>query len=153
VSSYYGVIFSRYWTGQTGRALRARGGKDAQLLGVYLFSNDYMNMLGLYPLKLRDVTDELGLTPAALTKAFAVMRSLEYAFYDYGTGFVWVREMATFRLSIKDHEPLKRDDNKTRGAQKLYARAAGRTRGWRRSSIATAKSCISKCAEMAHHQI
>jgi hypothetical protein len=133
------------------RAARSRR-QGCAVAGVYLFSNDYMNMLGLYPLKLRDVTEELGLTPAALTKAFAVMRSLEYAFYDYGTGFVWVREMATFRLSIKDHEPLKRDDNKTRARKSSMPRCRT-TRGWRRSSIATAKSCISKCAEMAHHKI
>lgn len=123
MSNYYGVIFSRYWTGPTGRALRERGGKNAQLLGVYLFSNDYMNMLGLYPLKLRDIRDELGLSSVAVDKVFQVMRSpdLEYAFYDYATSFVWVHEMARFRLTIKDDTPLKPDDNKVTGAQRLYA--------------------------------
>jgi hypothetical protein len=121
VSSYYGVIFSRFWTGDTGRELRRRGGKDAQLLGVYLFSNAYMNMLGLYPLKVRDIRDDIDLSPAQLAKAFAVMQDLEYAFFDAGTNVVWVREMATFRLSLKDREPLKPSDNRVAGAQRLYS--------------------------------
>jgi hypothetical protein len=121
VSSYYGVIFSRFWTGDTGRELRRRGGKDAQLLGVYLFSNAYMNMLGLYPLKVRDIRDDIDLSPAQLAKAFAVMQDLEYAFFDPGTNVVWVREMATFRLSLKDRDPLKQNDNRVAGAQRLYS--------------------------------
>lgn len=123
MASYYGVLVPRYWTGPTGRLLRDRGGHAAQLLGVYLLSNDYMNMLGIYPLKLRDVEDELGLTRAEITAALSLMRldSVEYAYYDLGTSYVWVREMVRFRLGLKGTEPLKRDDNKAIGAQRLYA--------------------------------
>jgi hypothetical protein len=122
-SSYYGVIVPRFWNGTTGRVLRERGGRAAQLLGVYLISNDYTNMLGLYQLKLRDIEDDVGLSRSEITAAFHTMRqdSVEFAYYDYGTSYVWVREMVRFRLGLKEMEPLKRDDKKALGAQRLYS--------------------------------
>lgn len=119
--SYYGVLVSRYWTGHTGRLLRTEGGKDAQLLGVYLLSNDYMNMLGLYRLSPVVIVDELGLTRAAIARTFKIMAKANYAQYDESSSFVWVREMARFRLNIPpDDQPLDRKDKRVIGAQTLY---------------------------------
>ena len=61
MSSYYGVVFPEFWTGPTGRQLREHGGKDAQLLGLYLISNRHTNMLGLYRLRIDDIRHESGL--------------------------------------------------------------------------------------------
>lgn len=119
--TYYGIAYASYWTGETGRSIRRRGGKDAQLLGAYVLFNSYMNMLGLYQLKSRDIRDELGLTPAAIERAFKVLADEQYAFYDDATAFVWVREMARFRLGIDGETPLKKDDKKVIGAQRLYS--------------------------------
>ena len=121
MSSYYGVIVPGYWTGDTGRRLRERGGKDAQLLGVYLLSNSYMNMLGLYSVKLKVIEEELILSAASVHRAFAVMEDEKYAFYDEDNAVVWVREMARFRLNIEGDEPLSREDKRVIGAQRLYA--------------------------------
>lgn len=121
-SDYYGVAYSRYWTGDTGRAIRDRGGPVAQLLGVYLLFNANMNMLGLYPLKLRDVADDLGQPEEALRAAFSVLAEVGYASYDEASRFVWVREMCRFRLQLEAGRPLARDDKRATGAQRLYAR-------------------------------
>lgn len=118
--SYYGVLYPSYWTGQTGRSLRKAGGKDALLLGAYLISNDHMNMIGLYRLPMPTVRTELGLTPAVTARALAAMQSEEFAFYDDVTAFVWVREMARFRLGIVGGSPLDRKDKKRIGAERLY---------------------------------
>src|SRR5206468_7097102 len=120
-ASYYGTLTPEYWTGAIGRDIRARGGKDAQLLGIFLLSNDYMNMLGLYRLKLRDVEDDLGLSAEQVRPAFDVLQSVDYAYYDEATQFVWVREMARVRLYLTDDQPLVRKDKRVRGARRLYA--------------------------------
>jgi hypothetical protein len=117
---YYGIILPQFWTGQTGRALRDRGGKDALLLGAYLFSNERTNMIGLYRLTSADIRSELQLSPAAIRKAFEVMRDEQFAFSDDATGFVWVREMARIRLNIADDSPLEVSDKKRIGAERLY---------------------------------
>lgn len=119
MNTYYGNVFSTYWTGATGRQIREQGGKDAQLLGLFLLSNPYMNMLGLYRLKLRDVEDDCGLTVAESTQAFSVLEAADFALYDAPTQFVWVRSMARVRLNISD-EPLKVSDHRLKGAQKLW---------------------------------
>jgi hypothetical protein len=120
VSGYYGVLLPSYFTGTTGCAIRKRGGKDAQLLGAFLIANEWMNMLGLYKLRLIDVRDVLKLTPAAALRAYEVMAAEQYAFYDADTSFVWVKEMARIRLGLKDERPLSPKDNKSIGAERLY---------------------------------
>ncbi len=118
--SYYGIILPSYWTGQTGRALRRQGGKDAQLLGAYLFSYEHMNMIGLYRLTPADIRSELRLSTVAIQRAFSVMQDEAFAFYDLVSTTVFVREMARIRLNIVDEKPLARDDKKRIGAEKLY---------------------------------
>jgi hypothetical protein len=118
---YYGTLFSTYWTGPTGREIRARGGPAAQLLGVFLLSNDYMNMLGLYRLKVRDVEEDLGLTREAIVAALEVLQATDYAYYDEPSQFVWVTDMARARLQITDDHPLVRKDLRVKGARRVYA--------------------------------
>lgn len=119
--SSYGILSENYWTGDTGRALRERGGRDAQLLGVYLLSNSATNMLGLYRVKLRDIEEEIQIYEVFLREAFRVLSEESFAFYDPATSFCWVKEMARFRMNLKGTENLQRDDNRVRGANRLYA--------------------------------
>lgn len=116
----YGVIDENYWTGTTGRAIRERGGRDAQLLGVYLFSNHAANMLGLYRIRWRDIEDDIGVRDQFLVRAFQVCAETEFAYYEPASSFVWVREMARFRLNITTTNQLHRDDKRVIGAHKLY---------------------------------
>jgi hypothetical protein len=120
VSSYYGVTFPEFWTGETGRALRREGGKPAQILGLYLTSNRSANMLGLYKLLSDDVTHETGLTPKELARAYAVTALVGFAEYDAASSFVWVRTMARFRVGLRPGQTLKPDDNRVRAANRLY---------------------------------
>ena len=71
MSSYYGVIFPEFWTGPTGHEIRARGGKDGQLLALYLATNPHTNMIGLYRLLLDDIRHESGLSAKAIERGFA----------------------------------------------------------------------------------
>lgn len=119
--SRYGVAWPSYWTGPTGQDIQRLGGKSATLLGAYLMFNDSMNMLGLYRVMTKTITIETPLTARELPKAFAVLAQVEYADYDAVTEFVWVREMARYRLALTPDKPhLDSDDKRVKGAQSIY---------------------------------
>ncbi len=119
--SYYGMTFPEYWTGLTGRAIQARGGKDATILGLYVTSARRANMIGLYHLPLREIADHTPLTEEEILAAFHVLATEDFAYYDPKTEVVWVRQMARFRLGLGDDRPqLEPGDKRVAGARRLY---------------------------------
>lgn len=120
MSSYYGVVFPEFWTGPTGRHLRECGGKDAQLLGLYLISNRHTNMLGLYRLRVDDIRHESGLGIKAVERGFAATAAVNFARYDAATSYVWVLQMARFRLGLKLGQTLNPDDNRALATNRIY---------------------------------
>lgn len=118
--SYYGITFPEWWTGKTGREIRRRGGKDGQILGLYLQSNRHANMIGLYRLLEDDVENETGLKAREIARAFAVIDSAGFARYDVGSSYVWVLSMARIRLGLKVGAVLDPDDNRVTACNRLY---------------------------------
>lgn len=120
MSSYYGVIFPEFWTGRTGRELRERGGKDAQVLALYLTSNRHANMIGLYRLLVDDIKHETGLGLKAIERGYAAVASTDFARFDAATSFVWVRQMVRFRLGLKTGAVLDPEDKRVLGVNRIY---------------------------------
>ena len=118
--SYYGVIFPEFWTGQTGRELREHGGKEAQLLGLYLATNRHANMLGLYHVLVDDIKHETGLSLKAIEKGLRVTAAATFATFDAATAFVWVRHMARFRLGLRNGDVLNPGDKRVVAVNRLY---------------------------------
>lgn len=119
MSSYYGVVFPEFWTGPTGKAIRAEG-KDAVILALYLMTCRYATMIGLFRLLVDDVKAETGLAEKGLVRGFEALQRLAFADYDATTQHVWVREMAKFRMHLYKTSPLIVGDNRIAGAQNLY---------------------------------
>jgi len=119
LSSYYGVIFPEFWTGTTGRQLRAHG-KEAQLIGLYLATNCHANMLGLYRLSLDDMRHETGLGTKTIAKGLQAAAETGYALFDVVTEFAWVRQMARFRLGLKAGERLREGDKRAQAITRIY---------------------------------
>ena len=118
--SYYGIIFPEFWTGRTGRELRDRGGRDAQLLCLYLATNRHANMLGLYHLLVDDLKHETGLSFRAIEKGYHVANDATFASFDSVSGFVWVRQMARFRLGLKNGDCLDANDKRVIAINRIY---------------------------------
>lgn len=120
----YGILFDTFFTGASGRAMGRCGGKEAQVLGTYLICSGHANMLGLYHLPLPYITTDTGtLSPKAVMKAFAALaaENVLFANYDAGTNFVWVREMARFRMGLVQADAkLSAEDNRVKAANRLY---------------------------------
>lgn len=124
MSSYYGIVFPEFWTGPTGRAIREQGGKDGQVLALYLMSCRHATMIGLYRLLMADIRHETGLGEKGVARGFDVLARLDFADYDTRTEHVWVREMAKFRLGLQKKSPLESSDNRIKAVQNLYDKLA-----------------------------
>ena len=119
--SYYGIVFSEFWTGHTGVDIRA-GGKDAVILAFYLMTCRHATMIGLFRLPYMDIRHETGLGLKGIARAFDVLERAKFAKYDVVSQYVWVHEMAKFRLQLYK-TPLKKDDKRVTHLRKLYAEA------------------------------
>src|SRR4051812_9077273 len=65
--SYYSKITSRFWTGDTGRALR--GDLAAQVVASYLITCAHANMLGFYALPVAYISTDTGIPIEGASKA------------------------------------------------------------------------------------
>jgi hypothetical protein len=93
----YGLVTPKYWTGPTGRQIRAMG-QAAQLVGVYLLTAPGSNMIGLYYLPLVILGHETNCTVEEARQILAALASIDYAHYDEGQELVWVVNMAFYQV-------------------------------------------------------
>jgi hypothetical protein len=110
----YSKFAPRYWTGETGALLRTLG-RDAQVIGAYLFTCPMANMIGLYYLNLATLVDEVGHIDRE--GALKVLRSLSeggYATFDERSKTVFVVEMAKHQIG----ESLTKRDNRHKAVLK-----------------------------------
>lgn len=96
----YGSVHPSYWTGPTGRQIRALG-QDAQLVGLYLLTAPAANMIGLYYLPLVILAHETNCTVDEARGILASLSEIDFAHYDEGQETVWVTRMAFFQVG--DH--------------------------------------------------
>jgi len=119
----YGIIYDSFFDGPTGVAIRELGGVEGQLCSTYLLKNRQDNMIGLYPLDLAVMRTTLGtLSPEQIVRGMVACARATFADYDTLTGYVWVRELARFRLSLTG-EPMNEKDRRAIGVNKLYRAA------------------------------
>lgn len=109
----YGKISPQFWTGKTGKAIKA-GGPEAVVVAVYLISSPHSNMIGMYYLPMMYLAHETGLGIEGASKG--LRRALEAGFcsYDEASEVVWVHEMARYQIA----DELAANDNRVKGIQR-----------------------------------
>lgn len=115
----YSVIFPGFWTGTSGKAIKQTG-KDTRIVATYLLTCEHANMLGLYRLPLLYIAEETGLKRKEVPTALENLKAIGFAYYDEGTEFVWVVEMARFQLGLLSGETVKEGDKRRYAVAKLY---------------------------------
>jgi len=120
----YRIVWSRFWTGPTGRAIQQKG-KDATILSRYLVYGPHANSIGLYELPLGDVEHECFVLGGRLPilRALHDLHVLEFATYDMGTEHVWVREMARIQHQLQLNELIAANDRRHHAILKQYRNA------------------------------
>jgi hypothetical protein len=93
----YSVISPSFWTGVTGRAIRALG-PDAQVVALYLISCPSSTMIGLYYLPLPTLCHETGCSIEGASKALLSLGEIGFCHYDTESEQIWVPEMAKWQI-------------------------------------------------------
>ena len=116
----YAKAFPGFWTGKTGKEFRALG-RDAQVLGFYLYTNPHAHHLGLYYLPLPTVVHETGMSLGTIQKLITKFAEMHYAYYDTDTEYIWVVAMAQKQV-LGDDEQVNPNDKQWKGLLKEVAK-------------------------------
>ena len=109
----YGKISPSFWTGKTGKAIKA-GGQEAVVVAMYLMSSPHSNMIGLYYLPMMYLAHETGLGLEGASKGLQMACEAGFCSYDEASEVVWVHEMARYQIA----DELKANDLRTKGVQR-----------------------------------
>ena len=109
----YSQITPAFWTGATGKQIRALG-HEARCVATYLLSGPSANMIGLYYLPIATIAYECGSSLEGASKALRSLCEVGFCEYDEWAEVVWVVNMA--RVQIGD--TLKPNDKRVKGVER-----------------------------------
>lgn len=111
----YAKVSPNFWTGKTGKDLRAKG-PEAVIVALFLLTCPHANMLGMYWLPKLYIAHGTGLPLEGASKGLAWAIEGGFCHYDDATEMVWVVEMARFQVepSLSPH------DKRVIGVQREY---------------------------------
>lgn len=119
ISRTYAKLYPTFWTGTTGRDLRAAG-PEATVVALYLISNNHASPLGFYYLPLTLLAHETGLSVAGAEAALAAVEATGFASYSAADEAVWVPSMARFQI-LDTHDRLKPSDKRLAAVRRMFA--------------------------------
>lgn len=111
----YAKVSPKFWTGDTGQRIVARG-SEALIVALYLMTSPHSNMLGLYRLPTLYLAEETGLSPEGASKGLTECMEEGFCDYDPQSKMVWVFEMASYQIASE----LKSGDLRVKGINKEY---------------------------------
>jgi hypothetical protein len=111
----YGKVAGTFWTGKTGRELKAKG-PEAVIVALYLMTCPTSNMLGLYWLPKMYLEHETGLGSEGASKGLVWAIEAQFCSYDEASEVVWVKEMAAWQIDME----LTGADKRIKGVQREY---------------------------------
>lgn len=114
----YGKISPQFWTGTTGKAIKASG-PEAVVVALYLMTSPHANMIGLYYLPKLYIAHETGLPFEGACKGLARCCEALFCTYDDASEHVFVHAMARFQIASS----LKPEDNRVKGVENEVAKA------------------------------
>lgn len=120
MSRDYATVKPQFWTGKTGRAIKALG-PEYQAVAMYMMTSPHSNMIGLYYLPFAYISADAWGTEETLPRVVQGLVDLGFCRYDYETGWVWVVKMAKHQLG----ETLRSGDRRRAAVVKAADRAAG----------------------------
>src|SRR5690625_3120250 len=94
----YGKVAPQFWTGSTGKELRAHG-HEAVIVGLYLMTSPHANMIGLYYLPVLYIAHETGLGLEGARKGLQRACEAGFCTYDDTSEYVFVHAMARFQIA------------------------------------------------------
>lgn len=93
----YAKVSPQFWTGTTGRALKAAG-PEAVIVGLYLMTSPHANMIGLYYCPLTYIAHDTGLGFEGASKGLQSAIEADFCTFEAGSDYVFVHEFATYQI-------------------------------------------------------
>ena len=113
----YGIITPGFWTGSTGKQIKALG-LECRVIATYLLTCPGANMIGLYYLALPTLAHETGIPIEGASKGLRRLSEIGFCGYDAENEVVWVPEMARYQIG----ETLSGGDKRRPGIKNDLAR-------------------------------
>lgn len=114
MSNFYRSVNPSFWSGKTGKYLR--GNHKAQILALYLITNQHTNMQGVYHLPIAYICADTGLTHEGALKGLESLFKGGFCEYFYDEEVVFVYKMLAFQTGN-----LKKTDNRAISVCNFYA--------------------------------
>lgn len=108
----YSAVVPTFWTGKTGREIRALG-PECQVVALYLLTSPHSNMIGLYYLPKLFISHETGMTIEGASKALRSLSEVHFCTYDDDSETVFVHEMARYQIGAE----LVASDKRVKGVE------------------------------------
>lgn len=108
----YGIVSPKFWTGDTGKQLRAD--PQCQVLALYLMTSPHATMIGVYYCPIMYMAHETGLGMEGATKALARLIEMGFCAFHEASETVFVTNMAAYQIA----EQLKPDDKRVMGVRR-----------------------------------
>lgn len=112
----YSKVSPTFWTGETGRKIRALQNRDITTLALYALTNPHANMLGLYYLPVPYISHETGIPIEGVSKGLVSLFEVGFCSYDAASEHIFVYEMAKYQIA----DQLKPEDKRVIGIRKDY---------------------------------
>lgn len=106
----YAKVAPQFWTGRTGKALKAAG-PEAVIVGMYLMTSPHANMIGVYHCPLAYISIDTGLPLEGASKGLQSAIEAGFCTFESETDFVFVHEFAKYQIG----EELKSTDLRVKG--------------------------------------
>jgi hypothetical protein len=117
VMSTYRKMSIYFWTGPMGQQL-LKADASACCLGLYLMSNQYTDVLGLYYLPIQTMQSELHFSWRKIERLLKRLIAMNFCRYDTQHQYVWVCEMAASQISYQ----LQANDKQVIGIHRQLSR-------------------------------
>ena len=116
----YRTIYPEFWTGPTGKKIKAQG-VECQLLAVYLMTCKHAHPTGLFYIPSCFMSHETGIGIEETSRALAALcsREIDFCEYDDTSEWIWVKNMARFQLDPE----LKPGDKRIKWVEKALEQA------------------------------
>lgn len=106
----YAKVAPQFWTGRTGKALKAAG-PEAVIVGMYLMTSPHANMIGVYHCPLAYIAFDTGLGLEGATKGLHSAIEADFCTFEAETDYVFVHEFAAYQIG----EDIDAKDNRVKG--------------------------------------
>jgi hypothetical protein len=113
----YAKVSPQFWTGKTGKALKAAG-HEAVIVGMYLMTSPHANMIGLYHCPLVYIAHDTGLGFEGASKGLASAIEAGFCTFEADSDYVFVHEFAAYQIG----DELEAKDNRVKGVANELAK-------------------------------